>query len=122
MSSDGDDMINLPSPRYILVHSHDSTVDANNLDRRGHAFGPFDSFEAVVAFDQKMPRDTCYRFAVPLLGPKNRDVMTTMMGLRVGARPGAVSLPPRDEPSDSTPISRLIAEAINELFPPKPSE
>jgi hypothetical protein len=108
-------MYDLPSPRYILVHSHDSTMDANNLDVRGHCFGPFATYDDMVAFDKTMPRDSCYRFALPLIGPKQKDVGIMVMGMRAGCRPGALSLPPREDPAE-TPMTRLITEALNELF------
>lgn len=109
-------MNNLPSPRYILVHSHDSTIDSSGPDPVSHCFGPFKNYEALVAFDKTIPRDTCYRFALPLVGPKQRDVSIMVMGLRAGARPAAISLPEREPKTEETPVSRLIAEALNELF------
>jgi hypothetical protein len=108
-------MYDLPNPRYILVHSFGASIDANNLDSRGHCFGPFKDYDAVVAFDKAMPRDSCSRFVLPLIGPKQRDVAIMLMGMRAGCRAGALELPPREDPAE-TPMTRLITEALNELF------
>jgi hypothetical protein len=100
-------IISLPSPRYMLIHSHNATLDANQLDPRAHAFGPFDNYDALVAFDATFPKDSCYRIAVPLVGPAIDDVGITALGYAIGAHPASLSLPPR---GDETPVSEPLNE------------
>lgn len=111
-----DEIESLPSPRFILVHSHDSTLDAHALDRRAHAFGPFDDYDDLVVFDAQTATDSCYRFAIPIIGPEQRDMELTAKGLRLGARPGAMPLPPRskDETQES-PIVTLLKATYAEM-------
>lgn len=102
-------------PRYILVHSHKATLDANALDPRAHCFGPFDSWDDLVAFDAAMPTDSCYRFAFPLAGPKTKDIDVASVGAALGLRPAARMLPPREAeglPPYRSPIASVIQEAI----------
>jgi hypothetical protein len=103
-----DPIDDLPSPRFILVHSHDATLDAHHLDRRGHAFGPFDDYSDLVEFDAQTANDSCYRFAIPLVGPQSKDVLLTIQGLTLGARPGAMPLPPRGSESGASAMAGLM--------------
>lgn len=106
----------LPSPRFILVHSHDAVLDAHHLDRRGHAFGPFDDYDDLVTFDAEMPSDSCYRFAIPLVGPERQDVALAAAGVRLGARPGAMPLPPREkEETAESPLVTLLKVAYEQM-------
>lgn len=107
-------MTGLPSPRYILVHASDATLDANALDNRAHAFGPFEDFDAVIAFDAASASDDCYRFAFPLVGPESRDIRIASDGALSGFRPGARMLPPRSGLVEH-PFRRLIDQAMDEI-------
>ncbi len=104
-------MVSLPSPRYILIHAHKAVLDANDLDPRGHAFGPFDSYADAVEFDKQTPEDSCYRFAVPLIGPESSDMALTQLGLSLGVRPGTLPLPPR-EPNANDELRRRLLKVI----------
>lgn len=105
----------LPSPRFILVHSDMATLDANAVNRKAHAFGPFDDFEALLRFDKTTPKDTCYRFAIPLLGPEEQDLALMVRGVTSGFRPGAMPMPPREsasEPTPEHPLTQLIKSLV----------
>ena len=102
------------TPRYMLIHSDSATIDMNNLSPFAHAFGPFEDYKAVLAFDREVPDDTCYRFAVPIVGPDDVDLRIMLTGRLAGVRPAAVMLPPR-EPEKAGPASTLH-EVLQEAF------
>lgn len=103
----------LLSPRYILVHSFEATINIADPSPFAHCFGPFDNLDALLAFEDDKGEDTCYRFAIPLVGPEQRDLTITMIGRTLGARPATVGLPHREGGSERDDEQRrLIDKAI----------
>ena len=57
--------------RVIVIHSRYPVI--NQIDAAAHCFGPFDSYEEALAWDQTAP-DDCYKWALDLVGADDQDV------------------------------------------------
>ena len=97
------------SPRYVLIHTRQAVTGPESLDRAAHAFGPFDTYDDLVAFDGQWMEDDCYRFAVPVIGPERRDMTIAAIAMSLGARPAALTLPDR---APKPAIEGLVKEAL----------
>lgn len=59
--------------RVVVVHAKSELLDLSDPDAAAHAFGPFDSIEAALAFDALAP-DGCVKAAFVLAGPDPGDI------------------------------------------------
>jgi hypothetical protein len=75
--------LNAISQRVVIVHVRaDDLKDGKyvEVDERmtAHCFGPFDSHDEAVAFeDASSAEDDCIKISIPIVGPGHEDMFRT---------------------------------------------